>query len=213
MNEVRYRLARIREDERGYTLQEVLTAVAILGVLLAIAIFIFLALLERWRVEAAAEQIAADLRLAHTNATNQLIDWRVVLVPRETDEASDEGSGVDYHLIKLKAPYPGAPPEVGKAVARTFPANVRVRDHDEDLDDKPDTDDGWVAPSDPAPAPTRTLEFNPNGTMSFKEGPNGSVCVTVDGDPELRVTVLSSVSRVKIKDETCGAVDSDPSEG
>ena len=71
----------IRRDERGFTLQEVLTAVAILGILLAIAIIVFLVLLERWRVNAATNQLVADLRLAHASATNQLTDWRVVLAP------------------------------------------------------------------------------------------------------------------------------------
>ena len=54
-----------REDERGFTLQELLTTIAILGILIAIAVIVLLALLERWRVEAAARQFAADLRLAH----------------------------------------------------------------------------------------------------------------------------------------------------
>ena len=53
---------------------EVLTALAILGVLLAIAVIVFLALLERWRVEAAAKQLAADMRLGHGKATNGLTD-------------------------------------------------------------------------------------------------------------------------------------------
>ena len=62
------------KDRRGYTLPEVLTAIAIAGVLAASSLIIFLALLERWRVEAAADQLAADMRLAHTNATQQLTD-------------------------------------------------------------------------------------------------------------------------------------------
>jgi prepilin-type N-terminal cleavage/methylation domain-containing protein len=68
------------KDRRGYTLPEVLTAVAIAGVLAAISLIIFLALLERWRVEAAVDQLAADMRPAHTNATHQLTDWHVVLM-------------------------------------------------------------------------------------------------------------------------------------
>jgi prepilin-type N-terminal cleavage/methylation domain-containing protein len=44
-----------RENERGYTLAEVLTAVVIMGIILTIGIIVLLALLERWRVEAAAE--------------------------------------------------------------------------------------------------------------------------------------------------------------
>jgi prepilin-type N-terminal cleavage/methylation domain-containing protein len=41
------------KDRRGYTLPEVFAAVAIVGVLAAISLIIILALLERWRVEAA----------------------------------------------------------------------------------------------------------------------------------------------------------------
>ncbi len=43
------------KDRLGYTLPEVMTAVAIAGVLAAISLIILLALLERWRVEAAAD--------------------------------------------------------------------------------------------------------------------------------------------------------------
>jgi prepilin-type N-terminal cleavage/methylation domain-containing protein len=47
------KLADARKDERGFTLPEVLATIAILGILIAIAVIIFLALLERWRVDAA----------------------------------------------------------------------------------------------------------------------------------------------------------------
>ena len=69
---MRSNIARVGEDARGYTLPEILTAVSIMGIILAIGIIILLALLERWRVEAAADQFATDLRLAHTSATEQL---------------------------------------------------------------------------------------------------------------------------------------------
>jgi prepilin-type N-terminal cleavage/methylation domain-containing protein len=67
-----------REDERGFTLTELLATIAILAILIAIAVIVFLYLLERWRVEAATRQLAGDLRRAHGSATNQLTDWRVV---------------------------------------------------------------------------------------------------------------------------------------
>jgi prepilin-type N-terminal cleavage/methylation domain-containing protein len=70
----------VREDEGGYTLPEALTAVAIMSIILVIGVIVLLALLERWRVEAAADQFAADLRLAHTRATEQLTDWRMVFM-------------------------------------------------------------------------------------------------------------------------------------
>src|SRR5918999_6176636 len=86
--------ASICRDERGYTLPEILTAVSIMGIILAIGIIVLLALLERWRVEAAADQFAADLRLAHTRATEQLTDWREVVkdLPSPHDGLSASGS-------------------------------------------------------------------------------------------------------------------------
>jgi prepilin-type N-terminal cleavage/methylation domain-containing protein len=87
MGAMRSNIARVGENERGYTLPEILTAVSIMGIILAIGIIVLLALLERWRVEAAADQFAADLRLAHTRATEQLTDWRVVFMHDGTPSA------------------------------------------------------------------------------------------------------------------------------
>lgn len=71
------RITRAYEDERGFTLPELLVTIAILGILIAIAIIIWLGILEQRRVDAAARQFAADLRLAHSSATNQLAEWRI----------------------------------------------------------------------------------------------------------------------------------------
>lgn len=194
MCEIRPTSVRVREDERGYTTPEILTAVAILAVLLAIAVIVFLALLERWRVEAAADQLAADMRLAHSRATNHLTDWRVVLAPRDTGEASDEGSGPDYYLVGLKGVYePGYPkPEAAESVSRTFPADVKIKNHRSETSNDQQGETRWVSPIMPdapgaAPGRTRTAEFNADGTMAFFEGPANSACVTVDGNPMLRV--------------------------
>jgi prepilin-type N-terminal cleavage/methylation domain-containing protein len=189
-----------RGDQRGFTLPEVVTVIAIMGILIAIAVIIWLGLLERRRVDAAANQLAADLRLANTNATNQLTDWRVVLVP---EQAGDDGSP-DYYLVKLAQSYdskvPGSSPIADPdtpPTPRFFPANVKVRDHNSDLKDNPAYPAGLISS---APPQTRTLEFNADGTMAFKSGPNGSVCVTIDGNPQRRVTSVSATSRVKIKE-------------
>src|ERR671932_956946 len=124
---LRLRVRVLGKDQRGFTLPEVLTVVAILGILIAIGIIIWLGILERRRVDAAVNQLAADLRLAHTSATNQLTDWRVVLVP----DREGEDDGPDYYLIKLNgvyepnSPKPTVSPETAP-ISRTFPANVRV---------------------------------------------------------------------------------------
>ena len=183
----------LRRDEQGYTLQEVLTVIAILGILIAIGIIIFLELLERWRVDAATDQLVADLRLAHTNATNQLTDWRVVLDPKKA-----EGNVPDYHMVKLKTPYPGSTLAVEEKTPRIFPANVKVENIAGDLD----TGTSWlVEPS--VENRTRTLEFNTDGSMKFYQAVSGSTCVTVDGSPQNRVIVQATTSRVRVEKGSC----------
>lgn len=186
----------MRGRERGFTLPEVLVTMAILGILIAIAIIIWLGILEQRRVDAATNQLVADLRLAHASASNQLTDWRVVLNP----EKADESQAPDYHMVKLRAPYPGATPEVVKDIPRAFTGNVKVVNISGTLDSE--TESGWVVtPS--VINQTRTLEFNSDGTMRFYQAVSGSTCVTVDGDPQNRVVVLAATSRVKVKDGAC----------
>jgi prepilin-type N-terminal cleavage/methylation domain-containing protein len=181
------RLADAREDERGFTLTELIATIVILGILIAIAVIIFLALLERWRVDAATRQLVGDLRRAHGSATNELTDWRVVLA---LDRAEQE-EGPDYYLVRLAEPYdPGDPgPVVTRRLPRTFPANVKVTNVITPAGSVVDDQDAnyWVAPWDVPPSPpvpqTRTLEFNTDGAMTFFRSPSGSVCVTVDTLP------------------------------
>ncbi|WP_047863849.1 pilus assembly FimT family protein [Rubrobacter aplysinae] len=191
--------------ERGFTLPEVLTTIAILGILIAIAMSLWNSVIESRRVDSAANQLASDLRLAHTKATNQLTDWRVVLVK----DREGEQHGPDYYLIKLKEPYnedsggTPQPEDSGKFIARTFPGDVKAV---QTYDDQGDADysTGYVDP-EPNGSATSTLsfEFNSDGSAWTYPGVSGSACVTVDGDPELKTTVLSATSRVKVKDEDC----------
>jgi type II secretory pathway pseudopilin PulG len=173
--------------------RKVITLV-ILGILAAIAIVIFLALLERWRVEAATNQLVADLRLAHTSASNRLTDWRVVaLFGREEDE-----EGPDYYLVQLAEPYDeGDPkPTVVERKKRFFPGNVQmmnVRNPSGTYIKDNQSAVYWVNPWDSLESSatyTRPLEFNSDGTMRYPVGPNGSVCVSVDTEPHNRVISL-----------------------
>ena len=187
------------QDEKGFTLPELLVVIAILGVLLIIAIIVWLGLLEQRRVDAATNQLKADMRLAHTSATNQLTDWRIVLVP----DKADEDEGPDYYLVKLAAPYPAtSPPVVDPASPpqpRTFPANVKVMNIAGTLDTGTG---GWVV-SPTVVGQTRTVEFNTDGTMRFYGGVSGSTCVTIDSSPENKLTVLAATARVKTKANAC----------
>jgi len=62
----------VLEDERGFTLIEVLTTIIIMGIVFAIASSTWFRVIDGRRVDTATNQLAADLRLAHTTATNRL---------------------------------------------------------------------------------------------------------------------------------------------
>lgn len=199
----RLRNAALFGNQRGFTLPELLTVIAILGILLAIAVLIWLGILERRRVDAAAEQLAADIRLAHTSATNQFVDYRVVLVPGR----EDEDDGPDYYLVKLnglyedKSPKPAASLDTEPA-PRTLPANVRVMAREnrkgDPIEDKQD-DNYYFSPEASYSGSTRTLELNSDGTMTGYGGsPSGTVGVTIDDDPLREIRYVAATSRVKV---------------
>ena len=194
--------AGVREDERGFTLQELVTTIAILGILIAIAVIVLLALLERWRVEAAARQFAADLRLAHTRATNQLTDWRVVFMP---DGSPVSGcSSTDYCTIKLLTPYeagdavPAMDPETPPA-PRELPEGTKIREVTFEADCSAGDAGAVIPPS--SCGGTRTLEFSSNGTVrTLRPGQSGTVRISSDdGSPYCDVVFNSATSRIRIE--------------
>jgi prepilin-type N-terminal cleavage/methylation domain-containing protein len=209
---IRSNIASVYEDERGYTLPEILTAVSIMSIILAIGIIVLLALLERWRVEAAADQFAADLRLAHTRATEQLTDWRVVFMDDGTPLS--RCSSVDYCMIKLNAPY-GAGDPTPKLDDKTPPARrelpewTKIKDVTFDADCSHGDRDAVVPPSycgsnATQNGATRTLEFNSNGTVrTLRPGQSGTVVISSeDGSPTCPVVFNAPTSRIRIGDIT-----------
>lgn len=119
-------------------------------------------------------------------------------------EQAGGADGPDYYLVKLIQPYdpnvPGSVPAMDTStppVPRFFPANVKVRDHSTTLNDTPVNPNEFISPT---PLRARTAEFNSNGTMGFRVGPGGTVCVTIDGDPQRRITGVAATSRIKVKE-------------
>ena len=196
------------KGRRGYTLPEVLTAVAIAGVLAAISLIIFLALLERWWVEAAADQLAADIRLAHTNATQRLTDWRVVLMHDGRPLAAC--SNADYCLVKLKNAYEGVDGSPALDLEHTpapreLPEGTRIKEITFDADCSGGDPDAAVPPSSCGPEPTRTIEFNSNGTVrTLRPGTSGTVRVSSDdGSPYCGVVFQAATASVGVGPIIC----------
>ena len=89
------------KDERGFTLPEVLIAIVIIGILTAIASSVWFGTVDSRRVDSASNQVAADLRLAHTSARNQLRDYQIVVPPGQSTTYQIGPSGGTLALRSL----------------------------------------------------------------------------------------------------------------
>lgn len=66
-------------DESGFTLPELTIVIVLMGIVMAIASTSWFGVIESRRVDSASNQLASDLRLAHSTATNRLTDQVVTL--------------------------------------------------------------------------------------------------------------------------------------
>lgn len=86
-------MKKFRGDERGesgFTLPEVMIVIALLGIIAAIATPTWWGVVESRNVESATNQVVADLRLAHTQATNRLAP-RLVFAPTSSGSSYQTG--------------------------------------------------------------------------------------------------------------------------
>jgi prepilin-type N-terminal cleavage/methylation domain-containing protein len=79
------------QNERGFTLIELMIPIIIMMILVSVAVPIWLGAVESRKVDSATNRMVADLRRAHTNATNRLQNWKVDLRPAG-------GTAADYRM-------------------------------------------------------------------------------------------------------------------
>lgn len=89
-------------NESGFTLPELMIVIVLMGIVLAIASASWFGVVESRAVDAATNQLASDLRLAHTRATNQLVDWAVVSDPASAGAGAVAPAGNDYYLVRIR---------------------------------------------------------------------------------------------------------------
>ncbi len=70
---------RLWRQDRGFSLPELLIAIALMGVVLAIATSVWSNTVQSRRIDSATNQIKGDLELAHSSATNRLSKYRIVV--------------------------------------------------------------------------------------------------------------------------------------
>ncbi len=191
-----------RIDERGFTLPEVLITIVIMGILFAIASSTWFNVVESRAVDSAANQLAADMRLAHGSATNRLAKAQIVF-NRDGSPVTCNGGSADYCLVQ--------PTGSGgsRVVARTF-SEDRARLHSPNIGVDPA---GAVAiPGVLAGSNKVTIEFGSDGsaralgtvvgtptvTTRLDSDASTADCATVHDEPCHDVSLNQATARVNI---------------
>lgn len=164
-------------DERGFAVSAILVTVALAGILAAIAFGVWQSVDEGRQVNAAAGQLASDLRLARDRAVEQSRNWQV--------EYEVPSGG--YRLV----------PEGGQPEARSLPGETGIASTD-----VVGAGNREVVATGPGP---KTITFGPDGQVNaeFADADiDGEIDITVrsgDGDPEQSVTVDPETAEVNVE--------------
>ena len=188
-----------KENEAGFTLPELLVTILVMGILFAIATTSWLSVTESRKVDAAANQLLVDLRLAHTSASNQLTDWRVVFGDAASPtpfKVSCGGRTADYCLVKLSRTYDqdsppllaSGGPSVLQSIPRYLPSGTGVLGRNNFPSDNALVLTGYVS------GPRATLEFNTDGSANVIANPLPSRST----QPEIRLGTSSKERKISV---------------
>ena len=83
------------ENQGGFTLIEVMITILIMGIVFAIASSLWFGAVESRKVDSGTNWLAADLRQAHSMATNRLADQTVTLNAGQSEYTNAAGDTVD----------------------------------------------------------------------------------------------------------------------
>jgi prepilin-type N-terminal cleavage/methylation domain-containing protein len=165
------------EDERGFTLVEVTIVIIIMGLVFAIASSAWLRAIADRKVDTATNQVAADLRLANTQATNRLADSTFVT------PASTIPDTVPPEIRPRLVQYPLSTYEVGPAGDLAF---------------------DWL-PEGTQIAAATTIKFKSNGSAQVMSGPaaaGGNITITVRSSNNAAnnntIQINTTTSRIKV---------------
>lgn len=195
-----------KSDERGFTLPELMVTVLVMGILFAIATVSWRNITDGRSLTSATNQLVGDLRLAHSSATNQLTDWRVVFGDASSPtpwKVSCGGTTADYCLVKLSRPYdqnspplvPSSGPNVLQSVPRFLPGNTSIVGRNNFPSDNALVLTGYVS------GPRASLEYNSDGSANVIASPLPSRST----EPEIRVGINGKEGSVVVSPSTSKA--------
>lgn len=183
---------RFVKSDKGFTLPEVLVTILIMGILFGIASSFWFGIVEGRKVDSATNQVAADVRLSHSSAANQLTEYLVAYNPNGTVTGCAAAASADYCLLKKTGT------STYEETARFLPDGTQISGT------TLNATGGTLATLLGLGSGTRTLKLNSNGSAEATDGltplaTGPSLTISSDdGAPAFDVQVTPATARVKI---------------
>lgn len=180
--------------EAGFTMPELLVVIVVTGILITISAASWHNVTQGRRADSAANQVLSDLRLAHTSATNQLADWRLVYRSGASVPCG-AATAAAYCLVKLDTAG-----NVLQTVPRTLPGGSEISA----TTVADDTTILLLGGTNLFPGTKKSVRFDPDGSAQAVGGLVSGAArpeMTVGfggGGPSRVLSVTTATSRIKV---------------